>query len=158
MIIRQARLFSITRLMLTGAVSLFLATAAGVVSDGNTLLPDSVVSAQAGSETYKSVYDGWKWWHVYCYRCHGTDALGTTTAPSLIEANEKMPRAQFLRIVRDGVKDKGMAAWDKLLDAKQMGQLYVYVRARADKVLPPGRPDEVGPNKGKWEPGDWTPK
>ena len=55
-------------------------------------------------------------------------------------------------------KDKGMAAWDKLLDAKQMGQLYVYVRARADKVLPPGRPDEVGPNKGKWEPADWTPK
>ena len=45
-----------------------------------------------------------------------------------------------------------MAGWDKLLDAKQMGQLYVYVRARADKVLPPGRPDEVGPNKGKWEP------
>ena len=110
------------------------------------------------SDIYTDVYNGWKWWHVYCYRCHGTDALGTTTAPSLIEANEKMPRAQFLRIVRDGVKDKGMAAWDKLLDAKQMGQLYVYVRARADKVLPPGRPDEVGPNKGKWEPGDWTPK
>ena len=28
----------------------------------------------------------------------------------------------------------------------------------ADKVLPPGRPDEVGPNKGPWEPGTWTPK
>ncbi|HET9270636.1 MAG TPA: cytochrome c [Vicinamibacterales bacterium] len=115
-------------------------------------------AAAPASDIYTDVYNGWKWWHVYCYRCHGTDALGTTTAPSLIEANEKMPRAQFIRIVRDGVKDKGMAAWDKLLDAKQMGQLYVYVRARADKVLPPGRPDEVGPNKGKWEPGDWTPK
>ena len=115
-------------------------------------------AAAPASDIYTDVYNGWKWWHVYCYRCHGTDALGTTTAPSLIEANEKMPRAQFIRIVREGVKDKGMQAWDKLLDAKQMGQLYVYVRARADKVLPPGRPDEVGPNKGKWEPGDWTPK
>ena len=115
-------------------------------------------SAAPASDIYTDVYNGWKWWHVYCYRCHGTDALGTSTAPSLIEANEKMPRAQFIRIVRDGVKDKGMQAWDKLLDAKQMAQLYVYVRARADKVLPPGRPDEVGPNKGKWEPGDWTPK
>lgn len=115
-------------------------------------------AATPASDIYTDVYNGWKWWHVYCYRCHGTDALGTSTAPALIDANEKMPRAQFIRIVRDGVKDKGMAAWDKLLDAKQMGQLYVYVRARADKVLPPGRPDEVGPNKGKWEPGDWTPK
>jgi len=115
-------------------------------------------AATASEDLYKDVYNGWKWWHVYCYRCHGTDAVGTTNAPALIDPNEKMSRAQFLKIVREGVKDKGMAAWDKLLDAKQMGQLYVYVRARADKVLPPGRPDEVGPNKGKWEPGDWTPK
>ena len=116
-------------------------------------------AAPASEELYKDVYNGWKWWHVYCYRCHGTDAVGTTNAPALIDPNEKMSRAQFLKIVREGVKDKGMAAWDKLLDAKQMGQLYVYVRARADKVLPPGRPDEVGPNKGLWAPPKgWTPK
>jgi mono/diheme cytochrome c family protein len=114
--------------------------------------------AAASEEIYKDVYAGWKWWHVYCYRCHGTDANGTTNAPNLPDPNEKLSRANIIRIVRDGVKDKGMAAWDKLLDAKQMGQLYVYVRARADKVLPAGRPDEVGPNKGLWEPGTWTPK
>ena len=133
---------------------------AGATAPLRAALPAEAAQAApaAASDVYADVYAGWRWWHVYCYRCHGTDALGTSTAPSLIEANEKMPRAQFVRIVRDGVKDKGMQAWDKLLDAKQMGQLYVYVRARADKVLPPGRPDEVGPNKGKWEPGDWTPK
>ena len=115
--------------------------------------------AAPAADLYTDVYNGWKWWHVYCYRCHGTDAVGTTNAPTLIDENEKLSRAAFIKIVREGVKDKGMAAWDKLLDAKQMGQLYVYVRARADKVLPPGRPDEVGPNKGKWEPpADWTPK
>ena len=114
--------------------------------------------AAPAADLYADVYNGWKWWHVYCYRCHGTDAVGTTNAPSLIDTNEKLSRAAFIKVVREGVKDKGMAAWDKLLDAKQMGQLYVYVRARADKVLPPGRPDEVGPNKGKWEPADWTPK
>jgi hypothetical protein len=32
----------------------------------------------------------------------------------------------------------------KLLNDKQIRQLYYYVRARADKVLPPGRPDEIG--------------
>ena len=120
--------------------------------------PRAAQAAAPAADIYQDVYNGWKWWHVYCYRCHGTDAIGTTNAPSLIDTNEKLSRAAFVKIVREGVKDKGMAAWDKLLDAKQMGQLYVYVRARADKVLPPGRPDEVGPNKGKWEPADWTPK
>ena len=105
------------------------------------------------TELYKSVYNGWKWWHVYCYRCHGVDAVGTTNAPSLIDPNAaSSPRAEFLRIVRNGIPDKGMQAWDKLLDNKQISQIHLYVRARADKVLPPGRPDEVGPNGKPWVP------
>ena len=144
--------------ILGSAVVCFLAVLSWAGATAPLRAAPPAQAAAPASDIYTDVYNGWKWWHVYCYRCHGTDALGTSTAPSLIEANEKMPRAQFIRIVREGVKDKGMQAWDKLLDAKQMGQLYVYVRARADKVLPPGRPDEVGPNKGKWEPGDWSPK
>ena len=106
-------------------------------------------AAAASDEYYKDVYNGWKWWHVYCYRCHGTDAVGTTNAPALIDPNEKMSRAQFVKTVREGVKDKGMAAWDKLLDAKQMGQLFVYVRARADKVLPAGAPTKSAPTRAR---------
>ena len=101
---------------------------------------------------YRDVYQGWKWWHVYCYRCHGVDALGTTTAPNLTDPNEKFTRAEFLRVVRTGVAKTAMQAWNKLLDDQQIGQVYVYVRARADKVLPPGRPDEVGLNAGPWVP------
>ena len=104
------------------------------------------------SDIYRDVYQGWKWWHVYCYRCHGVDALGTTTAPNLTDPNEKFTRAEFLRVVRTGVPKTAMQAWNKLLDDQQIGQVYVYVRARADKVLPPGRPDEVGPNGGQWVP------
>ena len=106
------------------------------------------------SGAYRDVYQGWKWWHVYCYRCHGVDALGTPTAPNLTDPNEKFTRAEFLRVVRSGVPNTAMQAWNKLLDDKQIGQLYLYVRARADKVLPPGRPDEVGPNGGQWVPPD----
>ena len=80
------------------------------------------------------------------------DAVGTTDRPEPDRPNNKITRAEFLRIVKTGVPDKGMQAWDKLLDDKQIGDLYVYVRARADKVLPPGRPDEVGPNGGLWAP------
>ena len=113
--------------------------------------------AAVPSDVYNDVYNGWKWWHVYCYRCHGTDANGTPNAPNLTDPNEKLSRAAFLKIVRDGVPDQGMQAWNKLLDTKQIGQIHVYVRARADKVLPPGRPDEVGPNGGPWvPPAGWS--
>jgi mono/diheme cytochrome c family protein len=145
----------IARPPLTGAVALWLAALAGAGWQ-----PPSTLSAQAAApdSTYKDVYDGWKWWHVYCYRCHGVDAVGTTNAPTLIDPNAKLTAAQFLKIVRSGIPDKGMQAWDKLLDNKQIGQIHLYVRARADKVLPPGRPDEVGPNKGPWLPPAGWPK
>jgi mono/diheme cytochrome c family protein len=148
------------KLLRVGAICFLIAIVSAIT--GTRPLTEPVLASQAAdaaSSTYQDVYNGWKWWHVYCFRCHGTDAIGTTMAPNLIDANEKLTRAQFLKIVRDGVPDKGMQAWDKLLDAKQIGQLYVYVRARADKVLPPGRPDEVGPNKGLWvAPKGWAAK
>jgi mono/diheme cytochrome c family protein len=144
----------ISRPMLATAVALFLAVTIDVVSDG----PRTRAAAQEPSTTYKDVYDGWKWWHVYCYRCHGVDAVGTTNAPNLIDPNAKLTPAQFLKVVRNGVPDKGMQAWDKLLDNKQISQIHLYVRARTDKVLPAGRPDEVGPDKGPWVPPAGWPK
>ena len=109
-------------------------------------------AAASTDTTYKDVYEGWKWWHVYCYRCHGTNAIGGALAPNLISPTQKQSPAAFLKIVRTGKKETAMQAWDKLLTNKQIGQIHLYVRARADKVLPAGRPDEVGPNKGKWVP------
>jgi mono/diheme cytochrome c family protein len=144
--------------LMTVALAVFLATAISVVEDGGRFMPSSLVVAQAQSDTYKNVYDGWKWWHVYCYRCHGVDAIGTANAPNLTDPNEKISAAEFLKIVRDGRADKGMQAWDKLLDDKQINQIQLYVRARTEKVLPPGRPDEVGPNKGPWVPPNGWPK
>lgn len=106
----------------------------------------------APSPAYQDVYNGWKWWHVYCYRCHGVDAVGTTMAPSLIDTANRRSSSEFLKIVRSGNVDKGMPGWTKLLDDKQIGQVHLYVRARAEKLLPPGRPDEVGPGGGRWVP------
>ena len=115
-------------------------------------------SAQPTSEMYQNVYNGWKWWHVYCYRCHGQDAVATTLAPTLIDTRIKLTLPDFLRKVRNGSPEKGMQAWDKRLDDRQITQLYYYVAARADKVLPPGRPDEVGPKGGRWIPPEGWPK
>ena len=115
-------------------------------------------SAQTSADVYKAVYNGWKWWHVYCYRCHGTNGVGATLAPSLIEANRQFTLREFLPKVKNGSPDKGMQAWDQLLDDKQITDIYTYVTARADKVLPPGRPDEVGPRGGPWVPPAGWPK
>jgi mono/diheme cytochrome c family protein len=141
----QLRLMSVAGL-------LFAAVLVSATSDGDQLGSASLVAAQATPTTYKSVYDGWKWWHVYCYRCHGVDAIGTTNAPSLIDPNRKLSSAEFMKVVMNGIPDKGMQAWDKLLDRKQVSEIHLYVRARTDKVLPPGRPDEVGPKGGPWVP------
>ena len=143
-----------------GGVLCILAAAIWIASDLATLRTMPAASAQEDApEIYKSVYAGWKWWHVYCYRCHGQNAVGSTLGPSLIEANAQLTLAEFLPKVRNGNPDKGMQAWNKLLDDQQITQLYSYVRARADKVLPPGRPDEVGPNGGPWIPPEgWQPR
>jgi mono/diheme cytochrome c family protein len=120
-------------------------------------VPEAAAQATA-SQTYKDVYNGWRWWHVYCYRCHGVNAVGTTTAPGFTEPNSRLTRAEFLKKVRDGVPDTAMQAWNKLLDDNQIAQIYLYVIARTDRVLPPGRPDEVGPNGGPWAPPAGWPK
>src|SRR5688572_13328540 len=96
-----------------------------------------VAVAQVSSDTYKNVYSGWRWWHVYCYRCHGVDAMGTTNAPGFTDPNGRLTRTEFLRKVRNGVPQTAMQAWNKLLDDGQIAQIYTYVMARTDKVLPP---------------------
>ena len=147
-----------TRRWISVGVVLYVAVVGSHVRARVPFRAELQAAAQPSSETYRDVYNGWKWWHVYCFRCHGVDAVGTTNAPTLIDPTRQLTARQFLRVVRNGVPDKGMQAWDKLLDDKQISQISLYVRARADKVLPPGRPDEVGPKGGAWVPPDGWPK
>jgi len=142
-----------------GAAIVVLAAALGVTADLAVLQGQPAAAAKKSRETYQDVYNGWKWWHVYCYRCHGTNAIHTTLAPDLLDPYEQFPLPEFMRVVQNGSANGQMQAWSKLLDEKQITQLFVYVRARADKVLPPGRPDEVGPKGGLWiPPPGWSPQ
>jgi quinoprotein dehydrogenase-associated probable ABC transporter substrate-binding protein len=88
-------------------------------------------------------YQGWKWFHVYCYRCHGVDAFGGQLAPDLrnsLSAQGGLTRDTFVVTVRDGRPTKGMPPWNVLLNEKQIEQLYAYIKARSDGRLAPGRP------------------
>jgi len=98
---------------------------------------------ESSPEVYQQVYAGWKWWHVYCYRCHGVDAQGSVLAPNLRESVKVLTHDEFFKTVHDGRIQKGMPAWSQLLTDKQINEVYLYVRARSEGILPPGRPDEV---------------
>ena len=91
-------------------------------------------------------YQGWKWFHVYCFRCHGIDAVGTTLAPNLVNslsAQGSVTHDVFLKTVKEGRPEKGMQSWTSLLDDNQIEQLYAYVKARSDGRLARGRPHKA---------------
>jgi len=96
-----------------------------------------------------SIYQGWKWWHVYCFRCHGEDAIGgvNPAAPDLRWAvspgGANFPRDSFFYTAWNGRTAKGMPAWNVLLDSAAIQEVYLYVKARSDGWLKPGRPHRL---------------
>lgn len=97
-----------------------------------------------------SEYDGWKMFHVYCYRCHGVDAMGGTFAPNLRHSVSKQGSVThdvFLQTVTWGRTGLGMPSWRELLDTTQMNDIYHYLLARSSGRLLPGRPHIGTPPK-----------
>ncbi len=114
--------------------------------------PAAASWAVAGDTTRDSllvsnqVYQGWKWFHVYCFRCHGEDAIGgvNPAAPdlrwALSASGYALTHDQFVQTVTDGRPTKGMPIWKVLLDSTAIENLYAYVKARTEGWLKPGRP------------------
>ena len=96
-----------------------------------------------------SVYQGWKWFAVYCFRCHGEDAMHPIlpNAPDLRWAvsatGANFPRDSFVYTALNGRVDKGMPSWKVLLDTSAIQEVYLYVKARSDGWLKPGRPHRL---------------
>lgn len=97
----------------------------------------------------EQVYTGWKYFQVYCTRCHGDDALGSMAAPDLtysLSEEGGVTADSFKVVVRQGssspsaAPDRKMRGFDDLLDQALIDALYSYVRARTDGSLAPGRP------------------
>lgn len=88
-------------------------------------------------------YDGWKYFHVYCFRCHGVDAIGADLAPDLrrsVGSEGSVTREIFITTVTNGRLEKGMPAWKGMLTDDQIVNLYAYVKARSERRLAAGRP------------------
>ena len=105
-----------------------------------------MVQAQAAKESApkvsETVMNGWRWFHVYCFRCHGVDALGSQIAPNLRQSIKSLSHEDFTKVVREGKPKTAMQAWKQLLDDSQIEDIYQYVLARSEERLGRGRPDE----------------
>jgi mono/diheme cytochrome c family protein len=100
--------------------------------------------AGQGASFSQIEYEGWRQYSVNCARCHGQDVLPNPVAANLlISAAPGGPMAseqEFVRVVSEGRPDRGMPAFKSILTPDQSKATYAYVKGRAEKRLPPGRP------------------
>ena len=89
-------------------------------------------------------YEGWRQYSVNCARCHGQDVLPNPVAANLlISAAPGGPMAapeKFAQVVSEGRAHRGMPAFKSIMTPDQIQAVYAYVKGRADKRIPPGRP------------------
>jgi sulfocyanin len=110
-------------------------------TDGKTVQLDFPVYTRDHIVTQR-IFNGFAYFDEYCFRCHGTDAVGGVYAPDLRNAlNSGLTREQFISIALAGIPDKGMPSWSKLFSHDEIESIYEYVKARAVNVLPVGRPN-----------------
>jgi methanol metabolism-related c-type cytochrome len=109
-----------------------------------------------GTPTYQIASDGTVDWYTFsgfrryhseCHVCHGPDGEGSTYAPGLIESLKTMSYADFMlavasgrEVVRADKQSKMPALGDNPNVMCYIDDIYVYLKARADGVLPRGRP------------------
>ena len=89
-------------------------------------------------------YQGWKYYHVYCDRCHGQDALGSSFAPNLRHSVSAQGGGvtidSFTVVVRGGSSNREMPPFRELLGDEQIRHVYAYLSARSSGRLAAGRP------------------
>lgn len=120
-----------------------LAHAAEEMVDYKVVCEVDASSGAKACKVDKKTYIGWRTFGASCLRCHGQDAVGSTFAPSLLDTLQRIDKERFMDSVANGYTgDVGvMPPWkDNPNVNKRYEELYAYLKARSDGVLPPGRP------------------
>lgn len=103
------------------------------------------VGAQ-GCQVDRDTYVGWRTFHSVCHTCHAQDAVGSSFAPPLLPIIRQMEKERFVEVVDKGFTGQigVMPAWGNNPNVNRFyDELWAYLRARADGVLPPGRPNRL---------------
>ena len=114
-------------------------TLSGCVTAGQPAAPPVAMAAATATE---AEYQGWRYYQLYCARCHGDDALGSLLAPDLRHALSAggVSQDSLTLVVRRGSDDKQMPAFEELLDGARIDQVYAYIKGRSQGRIPAGRP------------------
>lgn len=92
-------------------------------------------------------FSGFRRYNSVCHTCHGPDGVGSTFAPALVDSLKRLSYEQFTDIVVNGKTEVNTAVQKKMpgfgLDPNVMcylDDIYAYLKARSDGVVPRGRP------------------
>jgi len=122
---------------LTFSISLLLALTGGTAGR---------VAGQEGGTVSAVEYEGWRQYSVQCARCHGQDALPNPVAANLLVSlapgGPAADKTTFTKIVTDGAEERGMPAFADVMTPEQVEAVYAYLKGRAEKRIPAGRPEE----------------
>jgi mono/diheme cytochrome c family protein len=103
-------------------------------------------AGQEGGAVSALEYEGWRQYSVHCARCHGQDALPNPVAAnlrvSMAPGGPAADKATFIKVVRDGRPERGMPAFGDVMTPEQIEAVYAYLKGRAEKRIPAGRPKE----------------
>jgi mono/diheme cytochrome c family protein len=108
--------------------------------------PDTASESQTtqGPDIGPLEYEGWRQYSVNCARCHGQDVLPNPVAANLLislaPGGSMDSEQKFTQVVSEGRPDRGMPGFKSILTPDQIKAIYAYVKGRAEKRIPPGRP------------------
>jgi mono/diheme cytochrome c family protein len=102
--------------------------------------------AQDGGQVSAVEYEGWRQYNVHCARCHGQDALPNPVTANLLTSlapgGPAADQGTFTKVVTAGRENRGMPALGKTVTPEQVDAMYAYLKGRAEKRIPPGRPKQ----------------
>lgn len=121
----------------TASLALFVMLTGGITAQ---------VSGQDGATVSALEYEGWRQYNVQCARCHGQDALPNPVAANLLVSmgpgGPAADKAAFTKVVTEGRPARGMPAFKQTVTSAQTEAVYAYLKGRAEKRIPAGRPKE----------------
>jgi mono/diheme cytochrome c family protein len=108
--------------------------------------PGAKPAAGGGAKVSKLEYEGWRQYSVHCARCHGQDVLPNPVAANLLVSlgpgGPISSEETFAQVVTAGRPASGMPAFKGTLSPDDIKAIYAYVKGRAEKRIPPGRPEQ----------------
>jgi methanol metabolism-related c-type cytochrome len=117
--------------------------------DGKYMTSDGMPTYNIGSDGAVDwyTYSGYRRYHADCHTCHGPDGQGSSYAPALANSLKTLTYEQFMDVVVNGRQKVGVAENQVMPAFAQnanvmcyIDDLYIYLKARADGVIPRGRP------------------